>query len=138
MNPRTQAKLETRIKETAAQVILRDLADPRLGFVTVTGVRLSPELDIARISVSILGEEGVRSRSLHALDDARGFIQEALGRVLTTRRTPRVVFVEDDSIRNAARISEVIQTARAEDEAAARQRGEEPERLEPRDARPSQ
>ena len=124
MNPRTVAKLEARIKETTAQVILRDLADPRLGFITVTSVKLSPELDLARISVSVLGTDGERSRTMAALQQARGVVQQALGRILRTRRTPQVLFEEDESIRNAAYISDLIARARSEDDAAARARGE--------------
>jgi ribosome-binding factor A len=126
MNERTKARLESRIKETVASVIIRDLRDPRLGFVTVTGVDLSVELDIARVKVSILGDEKATARSLQALNGARGFLQEAVGRVLETRRTPRLEFVLDESVAHADHVAGLIRRAREEDEAAARERGEPP------------
>lgn len=125
MNPRVKAILSARIKETLATVIVRDLCDPRLGLVTVTGVELSPELDHAKVLVGVLGDDGVRSRTMAALGDARGYLQNALARVLETRRVPRLVFVYDESLATADRVAKLIRQARSEDDDAARQRGDE-------------
>ena len=86
--------------------------------------RFIPRGPRAEIFVSVFGPPADRTKTLAALNDAAGYIQEALGRGLTTRRTPRVVFVDDDSIREAAKLSQVIQEARAEDERAAAARGD--------------
>ena len=124
MKERTQAKLEQRMKMILATLIQQHLADPRLGFVTVQSIALSPELDSAKVYVSVLGGEGDRSKTMHALADAAGYLRREMGRSLHLRKLPALTFIFDDQIDVALKTSEAIRRARAEDDSAAHARGE--------------
>jgi ribosome-binding factor A len=108
-------RLKEIIRETAAEVILHELSDPRIGFCTVTRVELVDDLSACTIHVSVLGSEGVKSRTLHGLNDAKGVIQKQLARQLKTRTTPHVKIELDESIEKSFALSEKIREARASD-----------------------
>ena len=108
-------KLREVIREEAAEMILHELSDPRLGFCTVTGVELTADLSYCTIYVSVLGEAGVKSRTMHALNDAKGLIQSRIGKRMQTRTTPRVSIALDDSIERSFGVLEKIKEARATD-----------------------
>lgn len=110
-SPRTIAKLEARIHERAAYCLQFELADPRAGMITLTGVKLSPDLSIARIRYTVLGGPAERSKALHMLDSAAGFIQRQVGRVLDMRRTPTLHFHYDESLDEAIRVDSLIAKA---------------------------
>ena len=78
-------------------IIQREISDPRLGLVTVLKVEPTADLKEARVYISIFGKPGDRSKTLHALEDARGYIQKELGKNLETRYTPRLSFILDES-----------------------------------------
>lgn len=115
--PRRIQRLEQAILETVAPLISHGMADPRLQLVTVTRVRLSRDLSVARVNWSLLGTAADRSRAAHALDDARGYLQGAVARSLRTRTTPRLEFHHDPSMEKAARVHDIL-------EQLARERGE--------------
>ena len=77
---------------------LPSLKDPRIGFVTITGVRTTQDLSEATVYVSVLGNEGERERSLAGLQSAHGVLQSQLARELGTRRTPVLTFEYDPAI----------------------------------------
>lgn len=110
-NPRTIQRLQARILERAAYCIEFELSDPRVGMITLTKVELSNDLGTAKVHYSVLGSEVDRRRAQHVLDDARGFIQRQVGRVLRTRRIPRLSFHYDDSIAYAAELDRKIKEA---------------------------
>jgi len=116
-NPRTKARLEARIHERVAYAIEFELSDPRAEFITLTRVELSSDLSSAKIFYTVLGEAGARSRVAHMLEDATGFIRRQLGRVLRTRRIPRLTWIYDESIEEAARVERAIGEALARDRA---------------------
>lgn len=88
------------------QVIRRDLKDPRIGFVSITQVRMSPDLRCARVRVSVLGDERARQDTLAALKSASGVIRHQLGRRLENLRfSPELRFEIDPSIEYAVHIS---------------------------------
>ena len=89
-------------------VIAGELEDPRVGLVTVTEARLSPDLRHAKIFVSVRGTKEEVKASLAALKHAAGFIRAQLGPSLTIRYTPELHFVHDDSVETAARIEELL------------------------------
>jgi len=97
-NPRTRARIEARIRERAAYCIEFELNDPRSTFITVTRVEVSPDLSVAKIYYSVLGDKSERSLAEHMLADASGFIRKQVGRVLRTRRIPRLAWFYDESI----------------------------------------
>ncbi|HEX8075052.1 MAG TPA: 30S ribosome-binding factor RbfA [Thermoleophilaceae bacterium] len=98
------------VREVVSAHIAEDLKDPRIGFVTVTGVETSADLRSARVFVSVLGEEAERDDALEGLSSARGFLQQRVGEELRMKRTPTLDFVHDDSIATGMRISELLDT----------------------------
>jgi ribosome-binding factor A len=96
------------VREVISAHISGDLKDPRIGFVTVTGVETSPDLRSARVFVSVLGSEPERDDALVGLRSAAGFLQAQIGRQLRMKRTPTLDFVYDHSVDTGMRISELL------------------------------
>jgi ribosome-binding factor A len=84
------------------------LKDPRIGFVTVTGVRTTKDLSQATVFVSVLGDDAARIRSLEGLQSAHGVLQARLARELGTRRTPVLTFEYDPAIERGVRLTQII------------------------------
>ena len=103
------------IREEASRVILYELADPRIGFVTVTKVKVSGDLQTARIFLSVLGSAGDRSKTMHALARATKVVRKAVAPRLKTRLLPSIEFEFDESVEGAARVQGLIREARATD-----------------------
>jgi ribosome-binding factor A len=102
------------IKEEASLTITQQLSDPRLGFVTVTKVKISRDLRDAVIYISILGGSSERSKTLHALADAAGFVKRAVGDRLKMRFTPGIRFEFDEGIDKSIRVAELLRQASEE------------------------
>jgi ribosome-binding factor A len=96
------------IKEEISIVLQRELKDPRLGFVTVTGVETSKDLRTAKVFVSVFGNEDQWAASLAALGSARGFVRNWLRSHLDLRVTPEIEFRADHSMEHAARIQQIL------------------------------
>lgn len=92
-----------------ADLLLRKVKDPRIGFVTVTGVKVSPDLRHATVFVSLLEEGPIAEETLNALGRAAGFIRTEMGRRLRLKYTPELVFKEDPTPRQAAHIEAVLE-----------------------------
>ena len=114
MPGRRAARVAERIREEASQIILYQLQDPRIQFVTVTKVDISADLHYATIYVSILGDEATRRTALRGLDSARGLVQSRLGRSLRLREVPAIRFEFDPSIEKSIELSRIIDQAAAE------------------------
>jgi ribosome-binding factor A len=84
------------------------LKDPRIGFVTVTDVKTSPDLRQARVYVSVLGDDVARAASIEGLQSAHGLLQRRIATELRLKRTPALEFFGDDTARNAQRIEEIL------------------------------
>ena len=100
-----------RVNESLRQVLseaLLELKDPRIGFVTVTGVKTSPDLRQAVVYVSVLGSEKKRSASMAGLDAAHGVLQARLSRELRMKRTPLLTFEYDHTVEHGVRMSKLI------------------------------
>jgi ribosome-binding factor A len=100
-----------RVNEAIKEVLsesLRQVKDPRIGFVTVTGVEASPDLRHARVFVSVLGSEDSREQTLRGLEAAHGFLQSRVGRELRLKRTPRLAFEYDPTVERGVRMSRLI------------------------------
>jgi len=95
------------IKEALAQAV-GELKDPRIGFVTVTGVDTTPDLREARVYVSVLGSEKKRVKTLEGLASAHGVLQARIADELRLKRTPRLAFEYDRSVDYGVRISQLI------------------------------
>jgi ribosome-binding factor A len=111
VNPRVKARLEAKIVERAAHCIEFEISDPRATFITITRAELSSDLTHGKIFYSVLGTGSDRSKAEHMLKSAAGFIQRQVGRVLEMRRMPHLTWVYDESIAEAARMSDVIAQA---------------------------
>jgi ribosome-binding factor A len=102
-----------RVNEAVLQVlsdaITQDLKDPRVGFVTVTGVDTSPDLRHARVHVSVLGDEQARADSLEGLRSAHGFLQRRVATELRMKHTPTLTFAYDDTSERGARLSRLLE-----------------------------
>ncbi|PYM14669.1 MAG: 30S ribosome-binding factor RbfA [Candidatus Rokuibacteriota bacterium] len=96
------------IKEEVSTLLQRELKDPRLGFVTVTAVEVSKDLRVAKVFVSVLGDEAQWAASLGALDSARGFVRNWLRQHLDLRVIPELTFRADRSMEHAARIQHLL------------------------------
>ena len=102
-------KVNESIKETLSSVITAaGLKDPRIGFVTVTGVETSSDLRHAKVFVSVLGGQTERELTMTALDKSRGFLQGKINASLHMKRTPQLHFFYDDTLDNAMRIERAL------------------------------
>ncbi|MBA3716692.1 MAG: 30S ribosome-binding factor RbfA [Actinobacteria bacterium] len=107
-----------RVNEAVRQVLseaLGELKDPRIGFVTVTGVDTSSDLREAKVFVSVLGSEKHRARTLEGLAAAHGVLQARLGRELKMKRTPQLAFEYDPTVERGVRMSQLIDELTPED-----------------------
>lgn len=97
------------LKREVAQIVQSDLKDPGLGFVTITGAKLSADLKQARIFYSVLGDQDSKEKTASALNRACGFIQNEIGKRLKLKYTPEVLFQFDGSVEYGAHIEELIE-----------------------------
>jgi len=95
------------IRETLAEAV-GELKDPRIGFVTVTGVETSTDLRHAKVFVSVLGNERKRANSLEGLASAHGVLQSRLADELRMKRTPQLTFEYDPTVAEGVRMSQLI------------------------------
>jgi ribosome-binding factor A len=108
-----------RVDEAVRQVLseaVGGLKDPRIGFVTVTGVETSPDLRHARVYVSVLGSEESRADSLAGLEAAHGVLQARLARELRMKRTPQLAFEYDPTVERGVRMTQLIDELAPDDE----------------------
>jgi ribosome-binding factor A len=110
-------RVDEAIRQVIGDVVAKDMKDPRVGFVTVTDVRTSPDLSHARVYVSVLGERGLpsgaaqREASLEGLRSAHGFLQGCVAAELRLKRTPTLEFLYDDTTDRALRVEALIDEA---------------------------
>ena len=115
MIPNRTQKVAMAIKEEISQIILYELKDPRIGFVTITHVDLTSDLKIARIFYSIMGDTKEMENSQKGLEAARGYIRRLLGDRLKLRFVPQIEFRRDDSIAQSFHITEVLRRLKKDD-----------------------
>ena len=96
------------IRQTVAAFLTENVRDPRIGFVTVTGVDVSADLGHARVRVSVMGNDDERARSLEGLASAARFLRAQLSRELPLRTSPELHFELDRGLQHALRIDEVL------------------------------
>jgi ribosome-binding factor A len=109
-------RVDEAMRAVLSDAIAKDIKDPRVGFVTVTGVKTSPDLRHARVYVSVLGDEATRSDSMAGLRSAHGFLQRRLATELTLKHTPSLVFEYDESVDRGMRISRLLDENITEEE----------------------
>ena len=109
-------KIQEFIKQEVGNMLLHDLKDPRLGFITVTEVKLTGDLREATIYVSLFGKPEEKEASLAALNKAKGFIRKELGQRLRIYYTPTISFKEDTSLDYSMHIEGILKKVIKEDE----------------------
>jgi ribosome-binding factor A len=104
--------------------LIREVRDPRVGFVTLTGVDLSPDLKQARVFVSRLGSEAERESAVEGLNHAATFLRRALADRARLRFTPGLRFVSDPTLERGSRVEAILQEIHAHDPAPEEDREE--------------
>jgi ribosome-binding factor A len=102
------ARLNEQLKREISELIRREVRDPRIGHVTITGVDVARDLGSARVYVRALGTAEERESTMEGLSAAAPFLRTELGRVLRVRRVPELRFQPDRSLEHARRIEEVL------------------------------
>ena len=114
MPSRSNQRLTEVIRQRAAHVILFELRDPRMGFVTITKVKLAPDLSTCVIYWSVIGTEGDKSKTQHALEHARLFVQRRVAEGLRTRSAPVLSFEFDPSVEGSIKMGGLLKSLREE------------------------
>src|SRR5688500_17899678 len=122
-------RVEELLKEEIARVVRLEVKDPRVGFITIMHVDVSPDLRHAKVFVSVMGVEEEKQATVEALQRASGFIRGRMGREITLKRLPELHFEVDRTLERAARIEELLD--RAGPEEAAEERDAEDAGAEP-------
>lgn len=115
------AKVAEQIKVIIAQMLERRIKDPRLGFVTITDVRITGDGRDATVFYTVLGDADARAESAVALESATGLLRSTVGKQLGLKFTPTLTFVLDAVEEEAAHLEEALARAKAQDEAVAAQ-----------------
>lgn len=102
-------RIGEQIKKEISQLIQYELKDPRIGFVTITGVDVSGDLSIAKIYISIMGSDDELKNTLLGLEKAKGFLRSEVGKRVRLRHTPELVFKIDESIAYGNKIEKLLQ-----------------------------
>jgi ribosome-binding factor A len=103
------------VQEILADALTTQLKDPRIGFVTVTGVEVSPDCTHADVKVSVMGSEAEKDTAMDGLQSATGFLRSRLARTMSTRSTPEIHFVLDRGLEHQARIDHLLDGLKSED-----------------------
>jgi len=117
MSQRKQKKVAEALREAVSSVVLFEMNDPRLGFVTITQVEVSRDLRSAKVKFSTMGQAPDRSKAVHCLQHASGHIREQIGKRLRMRHVPTLRFELDESIQRGMEVRQLIEEARRQDTA---------------------
>jgi len=102
-------RVDEAVRAVLSDAITQDLKDPRVGFVTVTAVKTSPDLRHARVYVSVLGDAAAREASLTGLESAHGYLQRRVASELRLKHTPALAFEYDETVERGMRINALLE-----------------------------
>jgi ribosome-binding factor A len=119
MNEQRARRLADRIQVIVAEMLERRIKDPRLGFVTVTGVRVTGDLREATVFYTVMGDQVEQEATAQALASATGLIRSEVGKQTGIKFTPTIAFVADAVPENAAHIEDLLRQARERDQEVA-------------------
>ena len=109
MSGQRMRRVDEAMRQVLGEAISKELKDPRVGFVTVTDVKTSPDLRHARVYVSVLGDEEEREATLSALRASHGVLQSRIAAETRMKRTPKLTFRYDDTVEQGIRVSELLE-----------------------------
>jgi ribosome-binding factor A len=104
------------VRKEVADLLMKGVKDPRIGFVSVTGVKMSPDLNYANVHVSLFGSESEKKSSLIGLQQSAGWIRREIGRRLRLRVTPEIRFFEDTTLDQVYQLEERFKELHSEEE----------------------
>jgi ribosome-binding factor A len=119
------------LQQLLGEVFARGMRDPRIGLVTITGVKMSPDLREARIYYAVHGDEKIRKDTQKGLEAAKGFLRREIGKGLGLRLTPDLRFTYDEAIDRGDRIDQLLREAREHDQRLLAETDGGPEKVEP-------
>ena len=109
-------KVAEAIHEMVSALLVKGLKDPRIGFVTITGVKVTDDLHLATVYFTVIGSEEEKKATEHGLNSARGFIRKEMGKTLRMRYVPDLLFRYDASVEYGARIETILKEISTADE----------------------
>ena len=104
-------RIADQIQKEISSLLTKGLKDPRIGFVTITGVEVTPDLHFARVYYTVMGDSETRARTATGLTKATAFIRRELGRRMRIRYTPDLSFVFDATLDHSEHINRLLRTA---------------------------
>ena len=125
MSSRRALKAAEAVREVVSWAILSDINDPRVADVTVTYVEMSGDLRLAKVHVSVMGDEAKQALCLRGLQSSAGFLQSKLNKRIDTRYTPRIEFILDQGVKHSIEISRILDEVLPKDKAAEEEGAEE-------------
>ncbi|HEY8238091.1 MAG TPA: 30S ribosome-binding factor RbfA [Candidatus Limnocylindrales bacterium] len=117
MTARTE-KIDQLLRQEIGAILTRDVQDPRIGFVTVTDVETAPDLSVARVWVSVIGQPAEREVTRRALEHAMPFVRRELGARVRLRRIPELQLRLDDTVQRGTRVLQLLAELEAGGEVA--------------------
>ena len=115
-----QRRIQELLVHEISEIVRREVQDPRVGFVTITDAEVTPDLRHARVFFSVLGDATQQEESTKGLNRAAGFVRSEFARRAQMRFVPEIHFEFDPSAERGARISQLLEQVRQDDERAAR------------------
>lgn len=109
------SRVGEQIKKELSKIIQQEIKDPRIGFVTVTTVEMSGDLQIAKVFVSVLGKPIEKQQTLAALEKAAGYMRSEIGKRIRLRYIPELTFVMDESLEHSEHINKLLNDVQAND-----------------------
>jgi ribosome-binding factor A len=109
MGSERMRRVDEAVHQVLSDAMAQGLKDPRVGFVTVTGVKTNPDLRRARVYVSVLGTADERAASIAGLQSAHGYLQRLVAAELRLKHTPTLEFVHDDTPERAQRLERLLE-----------------------------
>lgn len=101
-------RVAEQIKKELGDILTRKMKDPRVGFVTITDVEVTGDLQQAKVFISVLGSDSEKEETLRGLEKANGFIRSEIGDRIRLRKTPELMFMFDESLEHGNRIEKLL------------------------------
>ena len=126
MSSRRQEQVAEFLRDEVSEIITREMKDPRLGFVSITRVELSPDLRYAKVFISVFGSEEEREATLRALTGEAGFVRYQLKPRIRIRHVPEISFQLDRSMEHAEEVARTLKKIRRQFQPPAGETSSEP------------